>query len=470
MICEGSYPFVAGGVSSWLQALIAGMPEHQFHIWAIGAQEAQRGKLAYALPDNVVSMTDIYLDAARAGRGRGTKRLTGEQYAAARALLSCGTPDWPVLFELFGERGARGIDFLSSRDFLALLEEISAEDYPFVGFTDYFWTVRSMFLPLMYLLGGEIPEADLYYAVSAGYAGVLGAMARLRTGKPFVLTEHGIYTREREEEILQSDWVPPQYKDLWINMFYLFARCAYRYADKVTALFNRASLIQQEIGCPAGKCAVVPNGVNHMRLADVPVKQPTGTIDIGAVVRLVPIKDIKTMLFAFALVGAERKDVRLHIMGPTEEDEAYYEECLRLKDDLGLENVLFTGRVDVVKYLGGIDFTLLTSISEGQPLAVLESMAAGRPAVTTDVGSCRELLEGVDDDCGPAGLCVPVMHQGALAEAMLALCSDEALRVRMGENGRRRVHERYRRETMLARYRAIFDEVGEVTRDGGHRV
>lgn len=48
-----------------------------------------------------------------------------------------------------------------------------------------------------------------------------------------------------------------------------------------------------------------------------------------------------------------------------------------------------------------LDFVLLTSISEGQPLAVLEAMAAGRPAVTTDVGCCRELIEGVDDELWP---------------------------------------------------------------------
>ena len=57
--------------------------------------------------------------------------------------------------------------------------------------------------------------------------------------------------------------------------------------------------------------------------------------------------------------------------------------------------------MNVRSYLEKIDFTLLTSISEGQPLAVLEAMAAGRPAVTTDVGSCQELIMGPGDDFGP---------------------------------------------------------------------
>lgn len=462
VICEGCYPFVAGGVSSWLHGLIRAMPHHEFVIWAIGAQEKQSGRLAYELPDNVCELRDVYLDSmlgAKLHHTRRSSRLNADQKDAVTKLLRCDAPDWEVIFRLFEDEPLRNVEFLLSRDFLNILETICAEDYPYVGFTDFFWTIRSMFLPLLYLIGGKLPEADLYYAVSAGYAGVLGAMAGIRTGKPFLLTEHGIYTREREEEILRTNWVPPHFKDLWINMFYMFTRCAYAHASRVTALFHRASLIQQEIGCDSAKCSVIPNGVAYERFAQIPPKQPNGVIDIGAVVRIVPIKDIKTMIYAFSIVSAERSDVCLHIMGPTNEDEEYYEECVRLKDDLKLQNVIFTGRVNVIEYLEKIDFTVLTSISEGQPLAVLEAMAASRPAVTTDVGCCRELIEGVEDDFGPAGVCVPVMHQGALAEAMLAMCDDAQGRVRMGESGRRRVEKLFRHAFMMERYEALFEQV-----------
>ena len=262
---------------------------------------------------------------------------------------------------------------------------------------------------------------------------------------------------EREEEILRTNWVPPHFKDLWINMFYMFTRCAYQSAVTVTSLFHRASLIQQEIGCDPVKCRVIPNGVDYDALRKIPAKAPNGLIDIGAVVRLVPIKDIKTMLYAFSHVAAERSDVRLHIMGPTDEDEEYFEECQHIKQDMGLDGVIFTGRVNIQEYMEKLDFTLLTSISEGQPLAVLEAMAAGRPAVTTDVGCCRELIEGVDDGFGPAGICVPAMHQTALAEAVLTLCEDVERRRQYGENGRRRVSRMYRLPDMVERYEILFE-------------
>ena len=471
VICEGCYPFVAGGVSSWLHGLIKAMPQHEFVIWAIGAQEKSRGKYAYEMPENVVALKDIYLDEMMSCHLKKPRRraLAPAEKDCLRQLIRCDKPDWGTVFRLFAHSSMENVSFLMSEDFLDLIEELSAQDFPYVGFTDYFYCVRSMFLPLLYLLGSDIPEADIYYSVSAGYAGVLGSMAQLRTGKPFLLTEHGIYTREREEEILRTNWVPPHFKNLWIKMFYMYTRCAYQHACRVTSLFHRASLIQEEIGGAADKCRVIPNGVAYDRFAAIPEKEPDGWVDIGAVVRLVPIKDIKTMLYAFSLVCQEKKNVRLHIMGPTEEDEEYYAECVHLKDELGLENAIFTGRVNVLEYLKKIDFVLLTSLSEGQPLAVLEGMAAGRPAVTTDVGCCRELLEGVDDGLGTAGYCVPPMHQSAIAEAILAMCGNEAERKRMGRVGQSRVAANYRHDQMLKRYEDLFQQARRDA-NGGDRL
>ena len=90
-------------------------------------------------------------------------------------------------------------------------------------------------------------------------------------------------------------------------------------------------------------------------------------------------------------------------MGPTDEDEKYARECFELVDMLGVKDVEFTGRVDVRNYLGKMDFTLLTSISEGQPLTILESYAAHCPVIATDVGNCQELIYGPTDSFGCAG-------------------------------------------------------------------
>ena len=67
----------------------------------------------------------------------------------------------------------------------------------------------------------------------------------------------------------------------------------YRRAWRVTSLFGRARQTQIDMGAPASKCLVIPNGIQYERFCDIPLKPEDGLVDIGAVVRLAPIKDVK---------------------------------------------------------------------------------------------------------------------------------------------------------------------------------
>lgn len=73
----------------------------------------------------------------------------------------------------------------------------------------------------------------------------------------------------------------------------------YQRAFRVTSLFTNAMHTQVSMGCDKDKCRVISNGIDYDRLSGIPLKEPDGWIDIGAVVRLAPIKDIKTMIYAF---------------------------------------------------------------------------------------------------------------------------------------------------------------------------
>lgn len=139
---------------------------------------------------------------------------------------------------------------------------------------------------------------------------------------------------------------------------------------------------------------MTPNGIKVDTFEGIPGKseEEEAYINAGAVLRVTPIKDVKTMIQAFAFAKKSVPKLKLWIMGPTDEDEAYAQECFDLVKALGVEDVEFTGRVNVKDYLGKMDFTLLTSISEGQPLTILESYAAHKPVIATDVGNCRELI------------------------------------------------------------------------------
>ena len=109
-------------------------------------------------------------------------------------------------------------------------------------------------------------KADLYHCVATGYAGILGSMAKHFHGSSLLISEHGIYTREREEELIKASWVKGVYKNIWIEQFKKMSLLAYENADMVTCLYDYAKDLQIELGCPAEKIRVTPNGINVERL------------------------------------------------------------------------------------------------------------------------------------------------------------------------------------------------------------
>ena len=240
---------------------------------------------------------------------------------------------------------------------------------------------------------------------------------------------------------------------------------AYEKADLVTSLYGHARELQVELGCPMEKTIVTPNGIDVDSLGDLPdrTEEDEGRINIGAILRVTPIKDIKTMIQAFSFARETDSRLRLWIMGSWEEDEAYAEECLEQTQALGLaEDVVFTGRINVRDYLGRMDMTILTSISEGQPLTILESFAARKPVIATDVGNCHGLICGEKDDFGAAGIVTHIMNVDEIAQAMVDMARNGERRRIMGENGYLRAQSRYRMEQMRQNYWKIYRDFAEI--------
>jgi glycosyltransferase involved in cell wall biosynthesis len=231
----------------------------------------------------------------------------------------------------------------------------------------------------------------------------------------------------------------------------------------VTSLYEYARTLQIELGCPEEKIKITPNGIAVSRMENIPGKleEDLPYVNIGAVLRVAPIKDVKTLIQAFAQAKEQRDDLKLWIMGPWEEERDYAEECFQMVSAYGVKDVVFTDRVDVTQYLGRMDLTILTSISEGQPLTVLESYAAHKPVICTDVGCCRELIYGNNDGFGTAGILTHIMDVEEIAQAMLTMAANPALRAQMGENGYRRVNAVYHIDGMKEKYLQIYRDFCE---------
>lgn len=463
IIAEGCYPYVVGGVSSWIDSLIRAFPQAEFSLVAIVAGRKTRGKFVYELPENLTSVMEVYLQDTdwnlRKKLGNLPRlRLKGREWEALRTLVMDEKIDWDGIFRLF-RNGNVSIDrLLMSFEFYEIIKAYYQKKYPNLAFTDFLWTMRSVYMSLFIALQCKPPEADVYHCIATGYSGVIGSLAKAAApDKALLVSEHGIYTREREEEIIKAKWVQGIYKDIWIEQFRKMSRCAYDYADKVTALYMQAREMQVELGCRKDKIEVTPNGVDVNAFQAIAQKDAGDPyLNVGAFVRVTPIKDIKTMISAFYYAQRQNPRLKLWIMGPDDEDETYAAECRQLAASLQAENIVFTGRIQTTDYIGKMDMTLLTSISEGQPLTILESFAAKKPVIATNVGNCKGLIYGEADDFGAAGIVVPVLNVTQISQAILTLAGNDPLRESMGEIGYRRLLSRYTLLDMVNTYDQIY--------------
>lgn len=459
IVAEGCYPYVVGGVSSWINSMIKSFPEMEFIILSIVANRTFRAKFKYELPENVTEVHELYLedfDWVKKKRGKPLK-LNKEEYDALRSLLMNQNVKWTEIFHLFSKKRLCLNQLLMGEDFFMAVRDCYQLRYSEVTFSDFLWTMRSIYLPLFLTLQMDVPKADLYHCVATGYSGILGSMAKERYNCGLLISEHGIYTREREEEIIRAKWVKGIYKSIWIEQFKKMSMLAYHKADAVTSLYVHARELQIELGCPEAKTIVTPNGIDVSRFANVAQENnEPDKIHIGAVLRVTPIKDVKTLIRAFAYAKKRVSNLKLWIMGPTDEDEDYAGECFALVDTLKVQDVVFTGRVNVPDYLGRMDLTILTSISEGQPLTILESYAAHKPVIATDVGNCRGLIYGEDDNFGEAGILTHIMNAEEIAGAMVEMARQKTRREAMGEAGYKRLMAKYKIEDMKATYKKIY--------------
>ncbi len=470
IVVEGCYPYVVGGVSSWVHSLIKQFPQVDFSILTIVADRSLRGKFVYEMPENVSEINEIYVqdvDWVGAKKKRRKLRLKKQDFQALRSLVLNEDIDWKGVFQFFHTQKFSINDLLMGNDFLLMAMELYQRSYENVTFSDFLWSLRSMYLPLFLCLRTPLPQADLYHCVATGYAGILGSMAKmLYEDSTLLISEHGIYSREREEDIIKANWVQGVYKNIWINYFKTMSNCAYHQANQVTSLFEYARSLQLELGCPEEKTMVTPNGIDPERFANIPGKQEGDEdfFNIGAVLRIAPIKDVKTLINAYYYAKQREPSLKLWIMGPWEEEDPYAKEVFALVESLQPKDLIFTGRIDVTQYLGRMDATVLSSISEGQPLTILEGFAAKCPAIATNVGNCEGLIYGEGDDAlGIAGIVTDTMSVAGLADAMVRLARDRETAKQMGEIGYQRLMAKYQLSQMKETYQGLYQKMADIS-------
>jgi len=484
LLGEGTYPYIQGGVSSWIHQLINGLPDLKFGIIFLGSMESEYGEMRYKLPDNLVHLEVHYLftndEEPQANRPKNRDDFSSieELYRWFRSGEG-DMPDSMRNIDFYTEKITHK-HFLHSEQSWRFITDRYRENCSDLPFVDYFWTVKNIHKPVWVLANivKDMPKCKILHSPSTGYAGFLASLASYSTDTPFILTEHGIYTRERKIDMLTADWVSFQkptllkqteeynyIKKMWVSFFEQIGLFSYKRADHILSLFAGARDIQVQFGADKKKTRVIPNGVDVDGLEKAYLAREEGVPKVITLIgRVVSIKDIKTFIRAMRIVANEIEDVEAWVVGPLDEDEMYADECRYMVETLQLEkNFYFKGFQNIKDILPKTGLLTLTSVSEGMPLTILEGYAAGVPCVATDVGSCRDLIYGSlnDEDIaiGMAGEITTIANPSALAESYIKFLTNEELWKQAQEAALKRVRTFYRQDTFLETYRAIYEEM-----------
>jgi sugar transferase (PEP-CTERM/EpsH1 system associated) len=214
-------------------------------------------------------------------------------------------------------------------------------------------------------------------------------------------------------------------------------------------------------GISPEKLAVVYNGVDTDRFRpdslksrlcrdELGIKQDAPII--GIVARLTPVKDHITLLKAFFKIYEDIPEAVLLVVGDGELKHTLISQTY----EMGLSNnVFFVGeRQDIPELLNVMDIFVLSSLSEGHNMSLLEAMAAGLPVVATDVGGNSEIV--VD---GATGFLVLPENTKIFSDKVMILLRDESLRSHMGKNGRVRVVKNFDKNRMMEEYHSIYSTI-----------
>ena len=310
--------------------------------------------------------------------------------------------------------------------------------------------LSSFLLPLAV----AVPKTDLVHTTIAGFAALPGIVAKHRDGTPFLITEHGVFVRERYISISGAK-LSPYAKRFLMALSSFVARLVYAHADLVAPVvkFNRRWEIPY--GVEPSRIRTIYNGVDPGLFVPKPkpVETAGGPVAVAAA-RIFPLKDIETMIRSAAVARDLLPDIRYLVYGSLDADVPYVERCRALIAELGLEQTFeFRGfhSKPAELYTEG-DICVLSSISEAFPYTVLESMACARPVVGTDVGGVKEALDGF-------GMVVPPRDPEAFGRAVVELLADDEFRRELGRRCREEVLAKYRTSNSVNAYRDAYAEL-----------
>lgn len=207
------------------------------------------------------------------------------------------------------------------------------------------------------------------------------------------------------------------------------------------------------------KIKVINNGIRIPRLEEIGISpekncnlNPLNPPTIANISRMSPEKDQESLFLAMKMVLDDHPDARLVMVGkgPLENN------LKKLAVELDMEkNIEFVGEVENISdILAKIDMVVLTSLTEGLPISILEALSFGVPVVATSVGDIPKVIMDKKTGC-----LVPPKDPERLAEAINFMIDNSDAAHKMGLRGRKMVSDKFSAEQMVIRTEKVYLEL-----------
>ncbi|MGW7370145.1 DUF3492 domain-containing protein [Streptomyces sp. NPDC054841] len=489
LLADGGYPYATGESRLWCDRLVRGLAQHDFDIYALSRSAQQEDDGWIALPPHVQRVRTAPLwapeDDGRTYGRRERRRFAAHFKELAAAVCSEGEAGGFAdglygLAELARESGGlyaalrselavrilesacrapgarRAVHAATVPDYLAFADELERALRP---------------LSLDWYGDDSLGAVDLCHSASGGTAALPGLLAKRFFGVPLLVTEYGVQLRAHYLAVSDAPLGAPV-RALLAAFQGCLAGEVYRQASVITPGNTHARRWQEKCGADPARLRTVYPGMDGERFTAVGEGHEDGDphtlVWVG---RIEPAKDLIALLHAFAEVRKEEPEARLRILGaPVQSGEggAYLAHCKGLAAQLfpdeaadahavgdnpvSFEEIGGPEAPDLADAYAAGAVVVLSSVVEGFPISLVESMFCGRATVSTDVGAVVEVIGGT-------GLVVPPRNPRALADACLALLRDPERRERLGAAARARALELFTVEQNLAAFRGIYLEL-----------
>lgn len=461
LLTEGTYPYVVGGVSSWCDLLVRNLIELDWQVLPIVGPHGRPP--IFELPPHARQVGRIELWSESLPEGRGPR--AAERRAAGtvprelvRGLIGWqGSPREALDALVWCRRFPGGVRpiFRSRRGWAAFLDglqDVLEERIPEAGsppqvdlveaaklYQMLYWVARTAAEPT--------PPTDVLHVTAAGWSAIPAIVHKALYGTPLILTEHGVYLREAYLAGARGG-ASPGSRFIATRLARGLARAAYAGADIISPVTDANASWEEGLGIDPAKIHVLYNGLRP----PPPPTPPAGTRTVVSVGRIDPLKDIHTMLRVAAETLERVPDARFQHYGPvTDGEEAYGRSCQALHERLGLgDRFRFMGRTtDPHGVVQVADVVLMTSISEGMPMAILEAMGQGRPVVSTGVGGVPDVVKG-------CGVVAPPGDVHRLAMGVTMLLRNAHLAWKLGQRGHGRLARIFNEAACVDGYRELL--------------